>query len=122
MKKSMLGFVKGNADIMRMIENYDMMKAGGIYLGQKVALAKGSCEGKVMDGYVEKGGGSFAAGTKGAWELGVGTELCDKRWFGFEIEYLLMARLFRIQYQNQYLYFLAIITDTDINTAQWVIL
>ena len=48
-------------------------------------------------------------------------ELCDKRWFGFEIEYLLMARLFRIQYQNQYLYFLAIITDTDINTAQWVI-
>ena len=69
----MLGFVKGNADIMRMIENYDMMKAGGIYLGQKVALAKGSCEGKVMDGYVEKGGGgSFAAGTKGAWELGVG--------------------------------------------------
>ena len=53
----MLGFVKGNADIMRMIENYDMMKAGGIYLGQKVALAKGSCEGKVMDGYVEKGGG-----------------------------------------------------------------
>ena len=53
----MLGFVKGNADIMRMIENYDMMKAGGIYLGQKVALAKGSCEGKVMDGYVEKRGG-----------------------------------------------------------------
>ena len=49
------------------------------------------------------------------------SELCDKRWFGFEIEYLLMARLFRIQYQNQYLYFLAIITDTDINTAQWVI-
>ena len=49
------------------------------------------------------------------------TELCDKGWFGFEIEYLLMARLFRIQYQNQYLYFLAIITDTDINTAQWVI-
>ena len=51
----------------------------------------------------------------------LGAELCDKRWFGFEIEYLLMARLFRIQYQNQYLYFLAIITDTDINTAQWVI-
>ena len=48
-------------------------------------------------------------------------ELCDKRWFGFEIEYLLMARLLRIQYQNQYLYFLAIVTDTDINTAQWVI-
>ena len=45
-------------------------------------------------------------------------ELCDKRWFGFEIEYLLTATLFRIQYQNQYLYFLAIITNTDINTAQ----
>ena len=66
MKKSMLGFVKGNADIMRMIENYDMMKAGGIYLGQKVALAKGSCEGKVMDGYVEKGGGFFCCRYKGS--------------------------------------------------------
>ena len=28
-------------------------------------------------------------------------ELCDKRWFGFEIEYLPMARFFQIQYQNQ---------------------
>ena len=47
-------------------------------------------------------------------------ELCDKRWFGFEIEHLLMARLFRIQYQNQYLCLLEIITDTDINIAQWL--
>ena len=30
-------------------------------------------------------------------------ELCDKRWFGFQIEHLLMARFFRIQCQNQYL-------------------
>ena len=50
-----------------------------------------------------------------------GAELCDKRWFGFEIEHLLMARLFRIQYQNQYLCLLEIVTDTDINIAQWVI-
>ena len=48
-------------------------------------------------------------------------ELGDKRWFGFEIEYLLMARLFRIQYQNQYLFFLEVVTDIDINIVQWVI-
>ena len=52
---------------------------------------------------------------------GWAAELCDKRWLGFDIEYLLMAIFFLIQYQNQYLYFLAIVTDTDINTAQWVI-
>ena len=48
-------------------------------------------------------------------------ELCDKRWIGFEIEHLLIARLFRIQYQNQYLCLPEIVTDTDINIAQWVI-
>ena len=50
---------------------------------------------------------------------GSGAELCDKRWFGFEIEHLLTARLFRIQYQNQYLCLLEIIT-ADINIVQWV--
>ena len=49
-------------------------------------------------------------------------QVCIFEWaqnrIGFEIEYLLMARLFQIQYQNQYLYFLAIITNTDINIAQ----
>ena len=53
--------------------------------------------------------------------IGYAPELRDKRWFGFEIKHLLMARLFRIQYQNQYLCLLEIITDTDINIAQWVI-
>ena len=48
-------------------------------------------------------------------------ELGDKRWFGFEIEYLLIARFFRIQYQNQYLFYLEVVTDIDINIVQWVI-
>ena len=52
---------------------------------------------------------------------GIFPELCDKRWFGFEIEYLLMARLFQIQYQNQYLFLHEFITNNDINIAQWVI-
>ena len=53
----------------------------------------------------------------GMWQA----ELCDKRWFGFEIEYLLIARFFRIQYQNQYLFYLEVVTDIDINIVQWVI-
>ena len=39
----------------------------------------------------------------------------------FEIEYLLIARFFRIQYQNQYLFYLEVVTNIDINIVQWVI-
>ena len=51
----------------------------------------------------------------------VNPELCDKRWFGFETEYLLIVPFFLIQYQYQYLIFLQIKFDFDTDTAHWVI-
>ena len=48
-------------------------------------------------------------------------ELWDKCWLVFETEYLLGPQFFRIQYQYQYLSFLLVEFDIDINIAQWVI-